>query len=211
MNTLPPAVLTWTVVVLNVAYVLLLAARIAASRAWGRGARPSGPPAPVAARHVRSNRAVVTLVLIAAVAAVYYLSLLAWLAGVPLPGGASMETSWLTYAVGLLLSIAGLGLMGWTYAIFGSWRWRAEVAPGHQLITRGPFRIVRHPVYLSFGLFYFGAYFLLPYTVFLLHAIASFIAYDYRARTEEGVLLEAFRDDYRTYRARTSRFFPRVY
>lgn len=207
----PPGVLTWTVVILNLVYGLLLAARIAASRAGTGRARPAPAPGPVAARHVRSRRAAVTLVLIGMVAAVYYLSLLAWLAGLPLLGPALMETSGLTYGIGLLLSAAGLLLMGWTYAIFGSWRWRAEVAPGHQLITRGPFRIVRHPVYLSFGLFYLGAYFLLPYTVFLLHAIASFIAYDYRARTEEGVLLEAFGDDYRAYRARTARFVPRVY
>jgi len=211
VNAPSPGVLTWTVLVLNVAYVLLLASRMAASRVRGASTPPAPGPAPVAGRHVRSNRATPTLILIVAVAAVYYLSLLAWLAGVPRMGAALMETSWLTYGAGVLLSIAGLLLMGWTYAIFASWRWRAEVAPGHQLITRGPFRMVRHPIYLSFALFYVGAYFLLPYLPFLLHAIASFFAYDYRARTEEGVLLEAFGNEYRAYRAQTARYLPRVY
>lgn len=206
------AVLTWTVVALNVAFALLLAARIAVTHARGGVARTAGASSvPIAMRHVRSNRAAATLVIIAAVAAVYYVALFAWLAGVPLPGGMSMPITGLTFAVGLVLSLAGLSLMGWTYAIFISWRWRAEVSPGHQLIVKGPFGIVRHPIYLSFALFYLGAYFLLPFTVFLLHAIASFLAYDYRARTEEAVLLEAFGEHYRTYRARTSRFFPRVY
>lgn len=206
------AVLTWTVVALNVAFALLLAARIAVTHARGGVARTAGASSvPIAMRHVRSDRAAATLVIIAAVAAVYYVALFAWLAGVPLPGGMSMPITGLTFAVGLVLSLAGLGLMGWTYAIFISWRWRAEVSPGHQLIVKGPFGIVRHPIYLSFALFYLGAYFLLPFTVFLLHAIASFLAYDYRARTEEAVLLEAFGEHYRTYRARTSRFFPRVY
>ena len=203
-------VLTATVVLLNVAYAMLLAARMVATRTQA-GAIRAAPAAPIATRHVRSNHAEIALVLMVTVAAVYYLSLIAWLAGVPLPGGVLMEITWVTYGVGLLLSVAGLVLMGWTYAIFKSWRWRAEISPGHQLITRGPFRRVRHPIYLSFTLFYLGAYFLLPYTVFLVHAVASFAAYDYRARTEEGVLLDAFGDDYRTYRARTSRFFPRLY
>jgi protein-S-isoprenylcysteine O-methyltransferase Ste14 len=203
-------VLAWTVVLLNVGYGLLLGARMLAGRARRLAPRPTAP-APIATRHVRSQHGAVALVLVLSVAAVYYGALIAWLAGVPIPGGALMESTWLTYAVGLLLSVAGLVLMGWTYAIFGSWRWRAEVSPGHQLVTRGPFRLVRHPIYLSFTLFYLGAYFLLPFTVFLLHAVASFLAYDYRARAEEGVLLDAFGDDYRSYRARTSRFFPPLY
>ena len=202
-------VLTWTVILLNVGYALLLGARMVAGSP-ATSARP-GPPAPTATRHVRSANAPAALALVLAVAAVYYAALIAWLAGVRLPGGALMETTRVTYVIGLLLSLSGLVLMGWTYAIFQSWRWRAEISPGHQLITRGPFRLVRHPIYLSFALFYLGACFLLPFTVFLLHALASFLAYDYRARAEEGVLLDAFGDDYRTYRARTSRFIPRLY
>jgi protein-S-isoprenylcysteine O-methyltransferase Ste14 len=213
MDAPSSTLLLWTVLGANLCYGTLLAARVAASRS--RTARmaalPSSLPGPIATRRVVSRKAVVTLVVISATAAVYYVALVLWLLGSSLMEPALIRPSWPMYAIGLALSICGLGLMGWTYAVFRSWRWRAEVEPGHQLMTRGPFQRIRHPIYLSFALFYFGAFFLLPYAVFLVHAIASFAAYDYRARTEEDVMLDAFGDDYRRYRDRTRRYVPGLY
>lgn len=204
-----------SVLIGNIVYGLLLIIRIRASRR--SRAVPAGPPTPlapagpIAQRHVASRNASVVLIIISLTAAVYYGALVLWLGSPAALGSPIIAQSWMMYGLGALLSACGLALMGWTYAVFRSWRWRAQIDPGHRLMTDGPFRRIRHPIYLSFALFYVGAFFLMPYTVFLLHAVASFVAYDYRARAEEAVMTDAFGDDYRQYRSRTYRYFPGVY
>jgi protein-S-isoprenylcysteine O-methyltransferase Ste14 len=201
--------MTATVLAVNAVYVAFLVARVLASRRSG-GAAPA-ETGTVATRRVPGRQATLALVLMSLTSAAYYIALLLWFVDPALVGPALRSPSMATYAAGVAFSCAGLGLMGWAYVVFRSWRWRAEIDPGHRLMDDGPFAMVRHPIYLSFALFYVGSVFLLPYWIFLLHAVASFIAYDYRARAEEGVMLEAFGDSYRAYRDRTSRFVPGVY
>jgi protein-S-isoprenylcysteine O-methyltransferase Ste14 len=209
MGAPAPAVVTATVLVVNVVYIAFLVARVLASRR--SGGAPPADTGPVATRRVAGRQATLVLVLMSLTSAAYYLALLLWFFDPALVGPALGSSSVTTYAAGVALSTAGLGLMGWAYLVFRSWRWRAEIDPGHRLMDDGPFKMVRHPIYLSFALFYVGSVFLLPYWIFLLHAVASFIAYDYRARAEEGVLLEAFGEAYRAYRDRTRRFVPGLY
>jgi protein-S-isoprenylcysteine O-methyltransferase Ste14 len=213
----PAASLLWaTVLVENAVYGLLLGLRMRASRR-GRAPVSTSPPVspapsgPVAQHHVAGRNASLVLVVISVTAAVYYGSLLLWLYRPSILGSSVLASSWPMYAVGVVVSTCGLSLMGWSYAVFRSWRWRAEVEPGHLLMTEGPFARTRHPIYLSFALFYVGAFFLMPYLVFALHAVASFVAYDYRAGIEERVMIDAFGDDYRRYRDRTHRYIPGVY
>ena len=206
------AVLTATVLVVNAVYIALLVARVMASRRSEPAAPDAGRDAGrIATRRVAGSQATLAMVLMSLTSAAYYVALLLWFIDPSMVGPVLMAPSMAKFAAGVVLSSAGLALMGWSYLVFRSWRWRAEIDPGHQLMDDGPFKMVRHPIYLSFALFYIGSVFLLPYWIFLLHAVASFIAYDYRARTEEGVLLEAFGDDYRRYRDRTRRFLPGVY
>src|SRR5262245_57977720 len=205
-----PAVVAWTVLAVNAIYLALLTARVLASRR-PPAASPAAAASTVATRRVASVQATFVLVLMSLTAVVYYVALLLWFVDPALVGPALAPVSFAFFAAGVACSVAGLALMAWTYAVFRSWRWRAEIDPGHQLMEDGPFRRIRHPIYLSFALFFAGSVLLLPYWIFLLHAIASFVAYDYRARTEEGVMIEAFGDAYRAYRDRTHRYFPGLY
>jgi protein-S-isoprenylcysteine O-methyltransferase Ste14 len=209
MGAPAPAVVTATVLVANTVYIALLVARVLASRRAGAG--PRTEEGTVATRRVAGPRATLVLVLMSLTSAAYYVALLLWFVDPVMVGPALGSPSFETYIAGVAFSGAGLGLMGWAYLVFRSWRWRAEIDPGHRLMDNGPFKMVRHPIYLSFALFYIGSVLLLPFWIFLLHAVASFIAYDYRAREEEGVLLEAFGEAYSAYRDRTSRFVPGVY
>ena len=204
-----PGLVTATVLIVNAVYIAFLVARVLASR---RSSAPIGAdPGMVTTRRVSGAQATLAMVLMSLTSAAYYVALLLWFVDPALIGPRLGSLSGAGYFAGVAFSCAGLALMGWTYLIFRSWRWRAEVDPGHLLMISGPFKAVRHPIYLSFALFYIGSVLLLPYWIFLLHAVASFIAYDYRARAEEGVLLEAFGDAYRVYRDRTRRFLPGVY
>jgi len=81
----------------------------------------------------------------------------------------------------------------------------------HQLVTTGPYQFVRHPSYVAFplatiALFLLSANWLLGVLGFLVTATVSLS----RAPIEETQLAERFGDRYRTYAARTGRFFPRL-
>jgi len=204
----PPGLLLPTVLIANLAFGLLIGVRTKAGRRTSISSKPSGP---IARRYVTNPKASLVLIGVWLTAAIYYVPLVLWMIRPSIVGSSLVAASWPMYALGVLLSVCGLWLLSWTYAVFRSWRWRAEIEPGHMLMTSGPFVRVRHPIYLSLAVFYAGAFFLMPYTIFLLHAVVSFVAYDLRARVEERVLLDAFGDDYRRYRSRTYRYFPGVY
>lgn len=113
--------------------------------------------------------------------------------------------------VGSLVIAGGAALVVSTLVYFRSWRFRAAVDTGHQLATGGPFRIVRHPIYLGLDLLALGSALWVPTAIvwagFLLMAIGG----DLRARSEETLLLQAFGQSYRDYCARTKRFVPGIY
>lgn len=112
---------------------------------------------------------------------------------------------------GSLVIAGGAALVVSTLVYFRSWRFRATVDEGHQLATGGPFRIVRHPIYLGLNLLALGSALWVPtaivWAAFGLMAIGS----DLRARAEESLLEQAFGPLYREYCARTKRFVPGIY
>ena len=101
--------------------------------------------------------------------------------------------------------------MTWALVYFRSWRFRATLDNGHQLATAGPFRILRHPIYMGLNLLALGTALWVPtaivWTAFVLMAIGS----DLRARAEEILLKQAFDPAYGEYCARTRRFVPGIY
>lgn len=80
----------------------------------------------------------------------------------------------------------------------------------HHLITHGPYRWIRNPLY-SFAVLFFGSLSLLASSWFLLLAIGiAIVLIAIRLPKEEAGLLERFGDDYRAYMKRTGRFFPKL-
>lgn len=80
----------------------------------------------------------------------------------------------------------------------------------HQLITNGPYRWIRHPLYT------FGALFFLALSVLttlwwpVLFLLPGLLALIWRARFEEANLIARFGDDYRAYMQQTGRFLPKL-
>src|SRR5262245_3616749 len=58
--------------------------------------------------------------------------------------------------VGTLVIAAGAALMSWALVYFESWRFRAKLDADHQLATGGPFRYLRHPIYMGMNLLALG-------------------------------------------------------
>jgi len=112
---------------------------------------------------------------------------------------------------GSLVIVAGAALVVSALVYFQSWRFRAAVDQNHQLATGGPFRILRHPIYMGLNLLALGTALWVPtaivWAAFVLMAIGS----DLRARAEETLLRQAFDQSYREYCVRTRRFVPGIY
>ena len=79
----------------------------------------------------------------------------------------------------------------------------------HTLVTRGPYRWVRHPFYDSAGLMVLGVALMAANWFLMLGGLVFMILIVIRTRTEEDKLLARFGDSYRTYMMQTGRFLPR--
>ena len=76
-------------------------------------------------------------------------------------------------------------------------------AEARQLVTRGLYSKIRHPVYLFGDLAYFGAFLALRAWVGLLLWLLVVLQDIRRAQREEQVLAEAFGPEYLAYKTRT--------
>lgn len=86
-----------------------------------------------------------------------------------------------------------------------------SLGEGHELIVRGPYALVRHPLY-SLGIPLFVSLTLVSSNWFIGLAGIGFQVFVMLARTplEEQMLEEYFGEAYRDYRKRAGMFFPRI-
>jgi len=113
--------------------------------------------------------------------------------------------------VGGCLIGGGAVLILWALVFFRSWRFRAKLDQGHQLATEGPFRLLRHPIYMGLNLLALGTAVWVPSAVVWIAFLLMVLGSDLRARSEETILAQAFGSTYAAYFRRTSRFIPGVY
>jgi protein-S-isoprenylcysteine O-methyltransferase Ste14 len=127
--------------------------------------------------------------------------LMSWSA-LPLP-------DWLRWS-GIGVGVLAGALLVWTFRSLGKNLTDTVVTrKQHTLVTSGPYRWVRHPFYVVVALSFVGnALAAANWFIFLSGALALGLIV-MRTRIEEEKLLERFGDEYRAYRQRTGRFFPR--
>jgi protein-S-isoprenylcysteine O-methyltransferase Ste14 len=113
--------------------------------------------------------------------------------------------------VATLIIATGAWLNCWALLHFGSWRLRAKLDQGHQLATGGPFRFVRHPIYMGLNLLALGTAVWIPTAMLWASLLLMLVGSDLRARAEEKLLSQAFGDTYAHYCKHTSRFLPGIY
>jgi protein-S-isoprenylcysteine O-methyltransferase Ste14 len=102
--------------------------------------------------------------------------------------------------VGLPLFTAGAYLTGkYVYS---------KLPDERPLLQRGPYRYIRHPIYLSFLLTSVG-FLLLAENFVMLPLLFALTAIRY-PKPEEEELIRLYGDSYREYRKHTGRFFPKL-
>jgi protein-S-isoprenylcysteine O-methyltransferase Ste14 len=111
-------------------------------------------------------------------------------------------------AVGIAVLVAGLGLAVYARVYLGSnWGMPMTVRAEPELVTAGPYRFVRHPIYTGILLGLVGTALALNLSFFLgVVVLGAYFAYS--ARIEERNLAETFGPEYGTYRARTKMIVP---
>ena len=119
---------------------------------------------------------------------------------------------WLRW-IGILIALAGFSLLQWSQNSLGrSWSDTPRMLKGQILITNGPYRVIRHPIYTAFILI-LGSTLLISDNglVGLLWIGMTVLEIVSRIRFEEGLMLEYFDDQYREYMNRTGRLIPKLY
>jgi protein-S-isoprenylcysteine O-methyltransferase Ste14 len=117
------------------------------------------------------------------------------------------EIRWLGVGIGLLC-VAGIY---WLFSSIGSGITPTSATRSeHTLVTRGPYRWVRHPLY-TIGSSLFVAFGMMADNWFIAAlGILAFVAMAIRTPKEEANLIDKFGDEYREYMKHTGRFLPRV-
>jgi protein-S-isoprenylcysteine O-methyltransferase Ste14 len=110
-----------------------------------------------------------------------------------------------------LLAIAGVAILVWARTILGrNWSSAVTLKENHELIQRGPYAYVRHPIYS--GLLLLSLATAVHYATlggFVLLVLAS-IGFAFKMRQEELLMTEHFPDRYPAYRARVKAIVPCV-
>lgn len=125
---------------------------------------------------------------------------------------------WAQYALpewaqwlGVVLGIASVPLIWWVqWSLGANFSGTLHVREEHTLVTHGPYRWVRHPMYTAF--------YMLEIAILLLTAnwflggvllIGQTVVIVNRINNEENTMSEKFGEEYREYIIRTGRFLPR--
>jgi protein-S-isoprenylcysteine O-methyltransferase Ste14 len=142
----------------------------------------------------------------------------AWLAlpflsagGTGLPGTVIIQC--LVHPVGRVLGLImmGAGYAGtlWCYVAMGNaWRMGVNRTEKTDLVTRGPYRFVRHPIYLCQVIMVAAIAFLLPSTLSLIILIIHLLCVLTKAGDEESHLRAVLGQNYEAYCAHTGGWFP---
>ncbi len=164
-------------------------------RQTGRGPFRSGP----------AGNGVVVVILFAA----------PYLLGIALDASGALDrfstAAWLG-PVGVVLTVAGIAGTMWAQLAMGeSWRIGVDAEERTALVTTGPYRSVRNPIYTAMFVFGGGQLLLVPNVVVLVGLVATVAVIELVVRRiEEPHLLEVHGARSRSWMATTGRFVPGV-
>jgi len=112
--------------------------------------------------------------------------------------------------IGLLLTAGGLVFAVWARIALGAnWSGTVTIKSGHNLIRRGPYKWIRHPIYTGILLSFLG-------TILLQGEVRAFVGFAFvllalyrKAKREEKFLSEEFGEGFAEHAKHTGMFLPR--
>ena len=103
--------------------------------------------------------------------------------------------------LGVALTVLGIAFSLWAMVTLGRhYDLVLEVHQDHELVRRGHYRLVRHPLYTGLGLHFAGACLATGNLLLIVGTLlVTYPAFYLRARAEERLLLEQFGAQYEKY------------
>lgn len=112
----------------------------------------------------------------------------------------------------IIIQLLSVGLMIWARITLGvrSFHAAANTTKG-ELITTGPFRWVRHPIYASIIIFFMASLISFPYLKTIIGVILIFVGLLTRMLLEEKSLKKIYKEEYEIYSKHTKRIIPFIF
>jgi protein-S-isoprenylcysteine O-methyltransferase Ste14 len=141
---------------------------------------------------------------------VLWLSMLGYLIYPPILAWSKFGLPAWTRWLGVGIGITCIFLIYWMFSSIGT-----GITPtvatrsDHKLVTKGPYRWIRHPLY-TFGTLFFLSFALMADSWFIaVMALLAITMLSIRLPNEERHLIEKFGNEYREYMKRTGRYLPK--
>lgn len=115
-------------------------------------------------------------------------------------------------AVGAAVAFLGLLLALWARVVLGgNWSGQVTFKENHELVRRGPYAHVRHPIYSAILLMFVGNAISVGTWGALIGLPLILLGVQLKLRQEEALMREHFPDEYATYRAQVGALVPRLF
>jgi protein-S-isoprenylcysteine O-methyltransferase Ste14 len=113
--------------------------------------------------------------------------------------------------LGIVMALVTISFLIWVHRhLDKQWSIALELREEHKLITTGPYRFVRHPMYLGIFIYTMGLMMIsLDLLVILFFAFTIWVNYR-RIPREEQMLIQEFGDEYLEYIKRSGRLLPQL-
>jgi len=121
------------------------------------------------------------------------------------------KTLFSVYFPSVLLQIFAFILMLWARKTFGVRSFHLVANPTEgELVTTGPYKLIRHPIYTALCLFVFAPVFVFVSIKTLIFVLLVFIGAIIRIFCEEHFLLQIY-PEYKSYSKKTKRMLPFIF
>ncbi len=113
--------------------------------------------------------------------------------------------------IAAVLCTAGFAFCLWARATLGrNWSGTITLKEEHELIERGPYRFVRHPIYTGMMAMILATALVSGYLGGIAAVLLAFASFWIKLSAEEKLMLQQFPDQYRSYQRRVKRIIPFV-
>ncbi|MBO9581566.1 MAG: isoprenylcysteine carboxylmethyltransferase family protein [Sphingobium sp.] len=111
--------------------------------------------------------------------------------------------------IGAGMAVIGLLIALWARVSLGrNWSGVVTLKEDHELVTRGPYAAIRHPIYTALILLFFALAFFIDTPVVYLGSLCILWSCWVKLKQEEALMLQQFPESYPAYMARTKRLVP---